>query len=106
LFVLDKKREELLENIVKKFLELKDQYLGILKVEVSAPYDFSEDQKLQIKKKFESAFNKTILMNFIINKDLIGGFVAKVIDTLYDASVKHQVELLRKQFLHGNVLLN
>jgi F-type H+-transporting ATPase subunit delta len=106
LFVLDKKREELLENIVKKFLELKDEYLGILNIEVSAPYDFSEVQKVEIKKKFESVFNKIIIMNFIINKDLIGGFVAKVTDTLYDASVKHQVELLRKQFLHGNVLLN
>jgi F-type H+-transporting ATPase subunit delta len=106
LFVVDKKREDLLLNIAKKFLELKDEYLGILKIEVSAPYDFTEDQKEQIKKKFESAFSKIIVMNFVINKDLIGGFVAKVTDTMYDASIKHQLELLRKQFLHGNVSLN
>jgi len=106
LFVVEKKREDLLLNIAKKFLELKDEYLGILNIEVSAPYDFSEDQKLQIKKKFESAFNKIIKLNYILDKGLIGGFVAKVTDTMYDASVKHQLELLRKQFLHGNVSLN
>jgi F-type H+-transporting ATPase subunit delta len=105
-FVLEKKREDLLLNITKKFLELKDEHLGILNVEVSAPYDFSEDQKMQIKKKFESAFNKIIMMNYVIDKDLIGGFIAKVSDTMYDASVKHQLELLRKQFLRGNVSLN
>ena len=68
--------------------------------------DFSEDQKVQIKKKFESAFNKIIKLTYIPDKELIGGFIAKVDDTMYDASVKHQLELLRKQFLHGNVSLN
>ncbi len=106
LFVVNKNREDLLLNIARKFLELKDEYLGILNIEVTAPYEFSDDQKEQIKKKFETAFNKIIIMNYVINKDLIGGFVAKVIDTMYDASVKHQLELLRKQFLHGNVSLN
>ena len=105
-FVVDKKREDVLINIVKKFLELKDEYLGILNVEVTSPYDFNEDQKEQIKKNLESSFNKIIRLNFVIDEELIGGFIAKVADTMYDASVKHQLELLRKQFLQGNVSLN
>jgi len=48
-FVLNNKREDLLWNITKKFLELKDEHLGILNIEISTPFDFSEDQKLQIK---------------------------------------------------------
>ena len=105
-FVVDKKREDLLLNIAKKFLDLKDEYLGILNVEVTSPFDFSEDQKALIKRKFESIFNKIIILNYVLDKDLIGGFIAKVADTMYDASVKHQLELLKKQFLHGNISLN
>jgi F-type H+-transporting ATPase subunit delta len=106
LFVVFKKREDLLVNITRKFLELKDEYLGILNVDIIAPYEFSDVQKELVKNKFESNFNKIIKLNFVQDKNLIGGFIAKVADTMYDASVKHQLELLRKQFLHGKVSLN
>jgi F-type H+-transporting ATPase subunit delta len=106
LFVIDKKREDLLIDIARKFLELKDEYLGILNVEITTPFDFTDDQKERIKNKFESNLNKIIKLKFIVNKELIGGFIARVADTMYDSSVKHQLEILRKQFLSGNVSLN
>ena len=105
-FVIDKKREDLLIDIAKKFLELKDEYLGILNIEITTAYDFTDDQQEQIKKKFESRLNKIIKLKFIVNKELIGGFIARVADTMYEASIKHQLEILRKQFLSGNVSLN
>jgi F-type H+-transporting ATPase subunit delta len=105
-FVIDKKREDLLIDIAKKFLELKDEYLGILNVEITTPFDFTEDQKERIKNKFETNLNKIIKLKYIVNKELIGGFIARVADTMYDASIKHQLEILRKQFRSGNVSLN
>jgi F-type H+-transporting ATPase subunit delta len=105
-FVIDKKREDLLVNIAKKFLELKDEYLGILNVEITTAFDFTDDQQVQIKKEFESKLNKIIKLKYIVNKELIGGFIARAADTMYDASIKHQLEILRKQFLSGNVSLN
>ena len=105
-FVIDKKREDLFVNIARKFLELKDEYLGILNVEITAAYEFTDDQKERLKKKFESELNKIIKLKYIIDKELIGGFIARAADTMYDASVKHQLEILRKQFLSGNVSLN
>jgi F-type H+-transporting ATPase subunit delta len=105
-FVLDKKREDLLSSIIGKFLELKDEHLGIINIEITAAYDFTDDQKEEIKKKFESNLNKIIRLQYIVDKNLIGGFIARVADTMYDASIKHQLELLRKQFLTGSVSLN
>jgi F-type H+-transporting ATPase subunit delta len=105
-FVIEKKREDLLVNIAKKFLELKDEYLGILNVEITTAYDFTDDQKERVKKNFENELNKIIKIKYIINKELIGGFIARAADTMYDASIKHQLETLRKQFLSVNVSLN
>jgi len=34
----------------------------------------------------------------VLNPDLIGGFVIEFDDKLYDASVAHKLELLRKEF--------
>jgi len=36
--------------------------------------------------------------DYAIDNSIIGGFVVKFDDTIIDASVKHQLELLRKIF--------
>lgn len=105
-FIIDKNREMILIDIVSKFLEMKDEHLGILHVEVSTAADFTEEQKEDLRKILESKFNKKIRFSFKIDNTVIGGFIAKIADTLYDASIRHQLEILKKQFLLGNVSLN
>ena len=105
-FVISKKRENLLGAIGKRFLELRDEHLGIANVFVTAASDFSDDQKIVLQRKLEKILNKKVQFNFKTDKNLVGGFIAKVNDTLYDASIKHQLELLKKQFLTGDISLN
>lgn len=105
-FIVDKHREELLGNIIEKFLELRDMQLGIINVEVNAAFEFNEDQKLKLKNKLEKIFDKKTRLNFSIDKEIIGGFVAKVNDTIYDASTKHQLEQLKKEFFKSSIQLN
>jgi F-type H+-transporting ATPase subunit delta len=50
--------------------------------------------------------DKKVRLKFRTDNEMVGGFIAKVGDTLYDASIKHQLELLRKQFLTGELSLN
>ncbi len=105
-FVVLKKREDLLRAIGNRFLELRDEYLGIASVEVTAAIGFTTEQKSSLQERLEKILNKKVRLNFKTEKDLVGGFIVKVGDTLYDASIKHQLELLRKQFLTGELSLN
>ena len=105
-FIVEKDREDLLFNIFQKFLELKDEYLGIVNVEVRTPFAFTPEQEDQLRKNLESKLDKKIIFKFNIDSSIIGGFVAKVGDTVFDASVKHQLEILKKQFLEGGASLN
>ncbi len=105
-FIVDKDREDLLFSIFEKYLELKDDYLGIVNVEVKTPFEFSADQKEQLKNNLESKLNKKVKFNFNIDSSMIGGFIARVGDTVFDASIKHQLEILKKQFLQGSSSLN
>lgn len=105
-FVVDKNRENFLVSIIKRFLELRDEKLGIVYVEVKTPFEFNDDQKNQLKNKLENLTNKKIRFKFQIDKDIIGGFIAKAGDTVYDASINHQLDLLKKKFLQGGALLN
>jgi F-type H+-transporting ATPase subunit delta len=105
-FIISKKRESLLNSICKKYLELQDEHLGIVNVMVTSAFDFSIDQKNVLQSKLEKILDKKVRLNFKTDLNLVGGFIAKVNDTLYDASIKHQLELLKKQFLTGDISLN
>ena len=105
-FLIDKNRENLLDSIARIFLELKDEQDGIVNVEVRAPEFFTGDQLEKFKANLEKTLNKKVRLNLKIDSEIIGGFVAKVGDTVFDASLKHQLELLKKQLLKGGVSLN
>jgi len=105
-FIISKKRESLLNSIGKRFLELRDDHLGIANVFVTTFNEFSNEQKNVLQNKLEKILDKKVRLNFKTDVKLVGGFIAKVDDTLYDASIKHQLELLKKQFLTGDISLN
>jgi len=105
-FVVEKNRESVLFSIVKKFLELKDESLGIVNVNVTSAVEFSADQEAALRARMEGLLNKKVRFNFKIDKRILGGFVAKVDDTVFDASLKHQLDLLKKQFTTGGASLN
>ncbi|MGE5846338.1 MAG: F0F1 ATP synthase subunit delta, partial [Ignavibacteria bacterium] len=59
--------------------------------------------KKRLKEKLESLLNKKVGFSFETDKSLVGGFIAQVNDTVYDASLKHQLDLLRTQLLEGGI---
>jgi F-type H+-transporting ATPase subunit delta len=101
-FVIDKQREDFLLGIASKFLELRDEYNGFVNVLIKTVYEFDEEQKKRLKQKLENLLKKKVGFNFQIDKSLVGGFIAQVNDTVYDASLKHQLELLRVQLLENS----
>ena len=105
-FIITKNREELFTEILEKFETLKDEHFGFVKVDVTTAFSFTDEQKKELKQKFESYLKKKTRLTFKVDQNIIGGFVAKVGDTLYNASVLHQLGLLKKHFLHSGISLN
>jgi F-type H+-transporting ATPase subunit delta len=96
-FVLEKNREDILYDIFKEFTTLVDQKNGVVKANVVSASELNEDLKDKVNKSFEKRLNKKVTANYSINPDLIGGFIVKVEDTVYDSSIKHQLALLSKK---------
>ena len=105
-FLVEKKRENLLNSIASIYIELRDKYLGIVNVNVRTAVKFADEQMSLLKSNFENYLNKKVKINFSIDSATIGGFIAQVGDTVFDASLSHQLELLKKQLLKGGVSLN
>ncbi|HTY37578.1 MAG TPA: ATP synthase F1 subunit delta [Bacteroidota bacterium] len=99
--ILDKGREEVLGDIIQEFFRLRDERLGIVTLEVRAATELSKNQQQKILKRFEEITQKKVRVAFSIDKELKGGFIARVGDTVYDGSVHRQLQLLRERFAEG-----
>jgi F-type H+-transporting ATPase subunit delta len=96
-----KGREDVLDSILVEYFKMRDDQLGIMTLELRAAVDLTSDQQMIIAKRFEEMTRKKIRVVFSIDKQLKGGFVARVGDTVYDGSVSRQLELLRSRFTEG-----
>lgn len=97
-----KGREDLLPDIIDQFLVIWDERQGIVRVEVKSAVEFSGEQAAALQGKLEQYAQKKVKITFGLDRLLIGGFVARVGDTVLDGSVKRQLELLRERFAQGN----
>jgi F-type H+-transporting ATPase subunit delta len=104
LFVVKKKREELLQGILERFAELRDVKLGFVNVNVIVASEFTDSQKSELQSKLQTTLNKKVRMNYRVDEKILGGFIIQAGDTVYNASIKHQLDLLRKHFVEASLL--
>ena len=103
MLLCDKGREDLLPQIIEQFLSLRDEKLGLVSVEVKAATGLTDEQRAILRQRFEQLTKKKVRIHMSIDKQLKGGFVVKVGDTVFDGSVRRQLELLRKRFTEGTM---
>lgn len=104
--IVNRQRSELLPDILYRFYELRDEYLNIKNVNVKSAVELENIHLEQLKNILEKRLNKQVRLSVTIDKKLIGGFVVQIDDTVIDASLKHQLELLKRKFLFGTEKLN
>lgn len=102
--LVNKSREKFLPEIAKEFQVQYKTLKQITTVTVRTAKELSADALNAIKTALQSSSNtdQTIEIATEIDPELIGGFVIEFGDRLYDASVKHKLELLKKEFV-GNL---
>jgi len=98
LFVLiDHRRIALLGEILHSFELIVDERLGFARAEVSSPRELTESQRGAISGQLERLTGKRIRMRFAVDPALIGGVVARIGSTVYDGSVRGQLQTLGRR---------
>lgn len=106
LFLVKKDRIDVAAEILGRFLALCDEEAGIITVDVTSAIDLAPDQQEQVRKKIAAVEGKTIRMNLSIDPELIGGFIIKAGDRIFDASLQNQLRKVRKQLASTGFSLN
>jgi len=96
-----KDREGLLPNIIWEFNRLRDERMGILNATAMTAVKFSSAQEQELVRKLAAVTKKQIRVKYFVDSSLKGGFTVRFDDTIWDASVKRQLELLEQKFVEG-----
>lgn len=88
-----------LSDINEKFNEVLDERRGVTSASVVSARELSEREKAELKDNLQKMTGKEVHLQFSIDESVIGGSVTRLGSTVYDGSVKTQLELLKQQMI-------
>ncbi len=94
--VARKKRAGLLPEIIDEFQILLDEKRGVINVDITSAVQLSDEQAGELVMKLAAFTGKKIRPRMLVNEQFIGGVAVKIGDTIYDGTISHQLQLLRR----------
>ena len=88
-------------EINAKFASVLEERSGIVSANITSARELSEAQKAEMRASLERLTSKRINLEFKTDESLIGGIVTRLGSTVYDGSVKTQLQELKQQMI-GN----
>jgi F-type H+-transporting ATPase subunit delta len=95
--LVDHRRTELLSEIQQAFREELNARLGIVEAEVTSARELSAGEKKELTSVLEQRTGKKIEAQFQEDGALLGGAIVRLGSTIYDGSVREQLNRLREQ---------
>jgi len=101
--VMSHYRMPLLGEILQAFRSVAYARLGIVQVKISSAADLSNEERELLRARFNELTKKRAELEFHLDSSLIGGLVAQIGSTVYDGSIRGQLERIREQLAGGNL---
>src|SRR5271166_4486385 len=97
--IIDHRRIPMLGDIVRQFgIEL-DAQLGFVEAEISSARQLSADEKRGLESQVERMTGKKVRSHYASDPGLLGGVVVRVGSTIYDGSVRGQLEKMKQELI-------
>jgi F-type H+-transporting ATPase subunit delta len=93
--LVDKKRIEILPDIESCYRQLMDEALKKVRVTLKTAFPLSAELQTHIRASLEKATGRKVEITLEKDPALLGGVVIGVGDTLYDGSIKNQLNNMR-----------
>jgi F-type H+-transporting ATPase subunit delta len=95
----DRNRLPILEEIITEYQRLMDKRLGVVRARVTTARSMDQAQQQEVARKLEQITGKQVRMEVATDPSLIGGVVAQVGSTIYDGSVRHQLQAFKTRLV-------
>jgi F-type H+-transporting ATPase subunit delta len=95
--LVDGHRMPVIFRIQRQFEELWRDENRMIEVEVTSAVDLDDEVVAQIKQRIESQTGRTVELQRRVDEGILGGLVVRVSNMILDASIRNQLERLRRQ---------
>lgn len=99
LITLDKRRQRLLGQINEQYQLLLDERLGRQRVEVTVAREMGDAGIDLVSQELSRVLGKTAIPRIRVRPEILGGIVIKTGDRVFDGSVRHRMDRLRRRML-------
>ncbi len=96
-----KGREKYMAEVAREFLALyrKNKGISTVKLTTAAPLNEKTIKALETKLRAEGITGAQIEFHSKVDPEMIGGFILEVDDLVYDASLAHKLDTMRREFV-------
>jgi F-type H+-transporting ATPase subunit delta len=97
--LIDHRRIQFLDAIVKQFEQDLNNRLGFAEAEVTSARDLSDDERRELESRVAQLTGKKVRAKYLQDASILGGAIVRVGSTIYDGSVAGQLERIREQLV-------
>lgn len=97
--VVDRNRINLLPEMVRAYLDVLDEHMGVVSVEVMAASELEPEEQERLRRRLERLTERRVKMQIAVDPELIGGLVVKINSTVYDGSIKRQLQEFKRRIV-------
>jgi F-type H+-transporting ATPase subunit delta len=97
--VVDRRRADILAEIADAFEIALDERMGLVRAEVRSAAPLTDRQRADLERELSHVAGKQVRCDFRVDPSLIGGVIARIGSTVYDGSVRTQLESLRERLV-------
>jgi len=95
--LIDHRRIGMISEIREAFESIADERLGFVRAEVSSAVQLDERRRSSIETELSRLTGKHMRLRFAVDPELLGGVVARIGSTLYDGSLRGQLQQMRNK---------
>ena len=94
--LIDKRRTRFLSDIVAQFAQELNHRLGFAEAAITTARELNADERVELEGDLARVTGKNIRAKYAQDRTILGGAIARVGSTVYDGSVKGQLERLKQ----------
>jgi F-type H+-transporting ATPase subunit delta len=94
--LIDHRRINFLGPIVKQFEQELDQRMGFAEAEITSAHELNQNDRRMLEAQMEKLTGKKVRARYSRDESILGGAIVKIGSTIYDGSVKGQLERIRQ----------
>jgi F-type H+-transporting ATPase subunit delta len=92
-------RLTVLEEILRVVSRIVSDRVGVVEIQISSASELSEETRRDLRARFQQVTQKQVEMEFHLQEELVGGILAQIRSTVYDGSVRGQLDRIREKLI-------